>query len=112
MSLDNIRQLFAQIFDKAKEKMGDELKSMNRVFQFVLSDGTEFYLEISGGEYKIEQGRHPSPVATLSTDLETLEKILKGELDAMAAFIRGKLKITGNVIETTKLRQIIEAAKS
>ncbi len=81
------------------------------MFQFVLDDGTEFYVEISGGELKIVEGRHPSPVATLQTDRETLEKILRGELDAMAAFMRGKLRITGNVIETVKLRRIVEAAR-
>ncbi len=111
MSIDQYKNMFLEIFEKAKQKIGDEIKTWSRVFQFILDDGTEFYIEISGGEAKIEQGRHPSPVATLQTDRETLEKILKGELDAMAAFMRGKLRITGNVIETVKLRKILEAAK-
>ena len=111
MSLEDIKSKFLEVFEKAKQKKGEEIASINRVFQFVLDDGTEFYIEISGGQAKVEAGRHPQAVATLSTDRETLDKILKGELDAMAAFMRGKLKITGNVIETVKLRQILEAAK-
>jgi len=108
---EEFRGLLEQVASKAKERIGDEMKYWNRVFQFVLSDGTEFYIEIAGGEVRIVEGRHEKPTATLSTDPETLKKILSGELDAMAAFMRGKLRITGNVIETMKLRRMLEAAK-
>ncbi|BES80585.1 SCP2 sterol-binding domain-containing protein [Pyrodictium abyssi] len=111
MDFESLRKAFLEIAEKAKEKIGDEMKTWSRVFQFVLDDGTEFYVEIQGGEVSVQQGRHPSPVATLATDSATLEKILRGELDAMAAFIRGKMRITGNVLETIKLRKMLEAAK-
>ncbi len=111
MSLEEIRELFDQVFNKAKEKIGNEMATWHRVFQFVLDDGTQFYIELSGGEYRIGEGKHSSPVATLSTDRNTLLQILRGELDAMAAFMRGKLRITGNVLETAKLRQLIEASR-
>ncbi|ALL00477.1 putative sterol carrier protein [Pyrodictium delaneyi] len=111
MDFELLRKTFLEVVEKAKAKIGDEMKTWNRAFQFILDDGTEFYVEIKNGEVTVQQGRHPSPVATLSTDSNTLEKILQGELDAMAAFIRGKMKITGNVLETIKLRKILEAAK-
>ncbi len=110
-SLDEIKNAFLEVFERAKNKSPDTV-AINKVFQFVLDDGTEFYIEISNGNVKIESGRHPQAVATLSTDAQTLMQILKGELDAMAAFMRGKLRITGNVIETVKLRQILEAGKA
>lgn len=106
-----IKSLLDQVLEKAKERMGDEIASWNRVFQFELSDGTAFYIEVSGGEVRIVEGRHEKPTAVLKTDAETLEKILRGELDAMKAFMFGKLKITGNVIETMKLRRLLEAAR-
>jgi len=106
-----IKSLLDQVLEKAKERMGDEIASWNRVFQFELSDGTAFYIEVSGGEARIVEGRHEKPTAALKTDAETLEKILRGELDAMKAFMFGKLKITGNVIETMKLRRLLEAAR-
>ena len=108
---EEIKPVLEEVAAKAREKLGDEMRAWHRVFQFRLSDGTEFYIEISGGEVRIVEGRHPSPVATLETDPETLMKILKGEMDSMAAFMRGKLRITGNVLETMKLRKMIEAAK-
>ncbi len=109
--IDEVKQAFTQIYEKAKEKMGDEIKTWNKVFQFNIPDGEPFYIEFAGGEMKIEAGTHPSPTATLIMEKSVLEQILKGELDAMAAFIRGKMKITGNVIETTHLRRLLEAGR-
>lgn len=109
--IEEVRRALNTIFENAKKKMGDEIKSWNKVFQFNIAGGEPFYVEFSGGEMKVEAGTHPSPLATLTMDREVLEKILKGELDAMAAFIRGKMRITGNVIETTHLRRIIEEGR-
>ena len=109
--IDEIKSVLSEIYEKAKEKMGDEMKSWNKVFQFNIQGGEPFYIEFSGGEMKVEAGTHPSPTATLIMEKEVLEQILKGELDAMAAFIRGKMRITGNVIETTHLRKMLEAGR-
>jgi len=111
VSAQEIMSLLEQVASKAKERLGSEIASWNKVFQFELSDGTNIYIEISGGDIKVVEGKHPKPTAVLRTDPETLLKILRGELDAMKAFMFGKLKITGNVIETMKLRKLLEAAK-
>ncbi len=112
-SFDEIRGLLEQVAAKAREKLGSEIAGWGtRVFQFNLRDGPSFYIEIAGGEIRIVEGKHERPTATLETDLETLEKMLRGELDSMKAFFTGKLRITGNVIETMKLRKILEAAKA
>ena len=109
--IDEIRTLLNAVYEKAKQKMGDEIASWNKVFQFDIEGLGSFYIEFSEGEMKVEAGTHPSPLATLSMSKEVLLQILKGELDAMAAFVRGKMKITGNVIETTHLRKMIEAGR-
>lgn len=109
--IEEVREKLYEIYEKAKSKMGDEMASWNKTFQFNIEGGEPFYITFSGGEMKVEPGVHQSPTATLSMEKEVLEQILKGELDAMAAFIRGKMKITGNVIETTSLRKMLEAAR-
>jgi len=102
---------FKKIYDKAKEKMGEEMQTWNKVFQFNVTGVEPFYLEFKEGELKIETGTHPAPLATLSMDREVMEKILDGELDAMAAFMRGMMKISGNVMETVNLRKMFEVVK-
>ena len=106
-SLEEYASRFKELFDKAKEKM-PEVATWNKVYQMGVPGVGEFYIEISGGELRIKEGRHPSPIATLETDEETLSKILSGEMDAMRAFMARKLKITGNVIDTVNLKRIID----
>jgi len=100
---------FEQIFEKAKEKM-PEIASWNKVYQFIVEDtGEEFYVEISNGTLKVEKGKHPKPIATLTLKSDTLMKILSGELDAMKAFMMRQIKITGNVLDTMNLKKLLDA---
>lgn len=108
---EEVKELLLQVYEKAKAKMGDEMAGWNKVFQFEIPDGEPFYIEFAGGAMRVEAGRHSSPLATLTMEKSVLDKILKGELDAMAAFMRGMMKVTGNVLETANLRRMIEAAK-
>ncbi len=108
MSLvDEVKPIFEKIFSAAVEK-APEIKSWNKVYQFIVEGVGEFYVEISNGELKVVEGKHPSPIATLSADKETLDKILSGELDAMKAFMLRKIKITGNVLDTMNLKKLID----
>ncbi len=108
MALDEFKPVIEEIFQKAKEKI-PEISNWNKVYQFVTDEGDEFYLEISNGELKIVEGKHQSPIATLKMPRQVLEQVLKGELDAMKAFMTGKMKITGNVFDTANLRKMINA---
>ncbi len=108
MSLvDEVKPVFEKIFSAAVEKT-PEIKSWNKVYQFIVEGVGEFYVEISNGELKIAEGKHPSPIATLASDKETLEKILSGELDAMKAFMMRKIKISGNILDTMNLKKLID----
>jgi putative sterol carrier protein len=107
MSLEELRARFTELFDKALTKV-PEARTWNKVYQFVI-DGQEFYVEISGGRLDIKEGRHSSPIATLSMSRDVLARILSGELDAMRAFMTRQMTITGNVFDTVNLKKIIDA---
>ncbi|MCX8196534.1 MAG: SCP2 sterol-binding domain-containing protein [Acidilobaceae archaeon] len=105
--MEELERTFKELFEKAVQKV-PEARTWNKVYQFNV-EGQLFYMEIKGGALSIKQGSHPSPIATLSMSRDTLTKILKGELDAMRAFMSGQLKITGNVFDTVNLKKIIDA---
>ncbi len=109
--IEEVKEKFTKIYERAKIKMGDELSTWNKAFQFKIIDGEPFYIEFSGGKVKVEKGEHPSPLATISMEKSILDKILNGELDTVTAFIRGMIEISGNIFETANLRRIICAAK-
>ncbi|MEB3756852.1 MAG: SCP2 sterol-binding domain-containing protein [Desulfurococcales archaeon] len=108
MALEEYQKSIAEIFEKAKAKV-PEISNWNKVYQFETDEGDQFYIEISGGELKIVEGKHSSPIATLKMPRQVLDQVLKGELDAMKAFMTGKMKITGNVFDTANLRKMINA---
>ncbi|MCE4599415.1 MAG: SCP2 sterol-binding domain-containing protein [Desulfurococcales archaeon] len=105
---EEFKSRFEELFSNAKERLS-EINTWNKVYQIVVEDDGEFYIEISGGQLKIEEGKHPSPIATLQTSSDTLSKILRGELDAMKAFMMRQIKITGNVLDTMNLKKLIDA---
>ena len=106
MSLEEFEAKFREFFHRTLEK-APEVRTWNKIYQMVV-DGQEFYIEIKEGSIKIVQGRHPNPIATLSTSREVLSKIMSGELDAMRAFMMRQLTITGNVFDTVNLKKIID----
>ncbi len=106
---EEAKKAFEAIYAKAVEAL-PEVKSWNKVYQFVIEDtGEKFYVEISGGKAEVKEGEHPSPIATLTMTSDVLRKILSGELDAMKAFIMRQIKITGNVLDTMNLKKLIDA---
>ncbi len=107
-AFEEMKAKFEEIFKKASEAL-PEIKGWNKVYQIVLEDDGKFYVAIKNGELEVAEGEHPSPIATLQTNTETMKKILNGELDAMKAFMLRQLKITGNVLDTMNLKRLIDA---
>ncbi len=106
--MDEVRRSLEQLFARAVQ-VAPEVKTWDKVYQFTVSGLGDFYVEIKNGTLRVVEGRHPSPIATLSASVEVLEKIMSGQLDAMKAFLGGQLKITGNVFDTVNLKRLIDA---
>ncbi|MGH9183709.1 MAG: SCP2 sterol-binding domain-containing protein [Acidimicrobiales bacterium] len=76
--------------------------------QQVITGGPEgdvrYYMVIENGR-TLEQrrGDDPHAEATLTTSYEDALKVAKGELDENAAFMQGRVKITGNMAKIISL---------
>ncbi len=64
----------------------------------------KYYTVIENGK-TVEQtlGEDPQAEVTLTNTYEDAVKIMKGELDANAAFMQGKVKVTGNMAKMMSL---------
>lgn len=72
-----------------------------RVLMEIL-DGKCVTLKVLEPEEQIKADIH------VSMDLDTYEKMLRGELGSTAATLKGKVKISGNTIELLKRRDCLE----
>lgn len=66
-----------------------------------------YYFDLSDGEPHIALGDLPDAEATITQDYPTAVGIDKGELHATAAFMQGKVKISGNLMKLMQLQSVI-----
>ncbi|MBW3667752.1 MAG: SCP2 sterol-binding domain-containing protein [Actinobacteria bacterium] len=76
--------------------------------QYVITGGPDgdikYYWVLENGKLLESQlGEMPDPEVTLTQTYEDAMKIQKGELDANAAFMQGRIKVTGNMAKLMSL---------
>jgi len=79
----------------------DKASGQSAVIQYVVNaaDGPRNWIvSVANGTCDVSQGQAPSPRVTLTIGLADFLRLLAGKLDAMAAFMGGKLKVTGDIM--------------
>src|SRR5262245_27304649 len=81
-------------------------KGVNAVFQFELAgDGVgTYHVVVKDGTMAVQEGPSPSPSATLKMSADNYVKMANGELNGAMAFMKGQLKVTGNVMLAQKMQ--------
>jgi len=82
--------------------------------QYVVTGGPEgdikYYWVLENGKLlESKLGEMPDPEVTLTQSYEDAMKIQKGELDANAAFMQGRVKVTGNMAKLMALLPLTNA---
>ncbi|MBX8642868.1 MAG: SCP2 sterol-binding domain-containing protein [Candidatus Thermoplasmatota archaeon] len=86
-----------------------DLQGWNTVFQFNIEEGARYFLSIAeDGSASVEEGEHPSAETKLSSKEEVMENILTGKLNAISAFMTGKLKVSGNIGKAQELVSVLD----
>lgn len=69
------------------------------VIQYHLSgeEGGDWVVTIRDQKCTVEMGTTPNPTMTLRADAQDYKDIILGKLDAMAAFMQQKVKLSGNL---------------
>ena len=64
----------------------------------------EYYWVLDEGRLaEAKVGAHPSPEFTMNLTYDDAAKVQKGEMDPSAAFMQGKMKVTGNMAKLMSL---------
>jgi len=77
----------------------ERAKGLKATYQFELTGegGGDWILEIADQQCQVKEGVAAEADATISLAAADYVALVKGELDAMGAFMRGKLKVKGNM---------------
>jgi putative sterol carrier protein len=78
-------------------------------FKFTGAEAGEWNAVIKDGKCDVAQGiPHSRPTMALTADSSDFLKIVSGELDAMKAFMEGRIKLVGDIGLATKLVQLLK----
>ncbi|MBD5549423.1 MAG: SCP2 sterol-binding domain-containing protein [Lachnospiraceae bacterium] len=109
---------YADFFYEIKGKfMGADVSDIHEhlAYQFCIEDeeaGGSFYVEVKDGELSVEPYEYYDKDAMFVSTPEVLLKIAEGEMDPVAAFTEGKLRVEGNIDKALRLKEIIEMKKN
>lgn len=71
---------------------------LQQVVEDVPDSGTvSYWTQLNDGEVTGGEGAHESPDVTITQNYDTAVALTKGELNAQAAFMAGKIKVSGNM---------------
>lgn len=92
-----IRELMTQTIKTAFQP--DKAAGVDTVvqFKFTGSQASDWYVVIKDQKCESTEGLHPNPKMTMTVDSDDYIKISTGELDATMAFMKGKVKVSGDM---------------
>ena len=88
-------------------------KGVKAVFQFELAGdgGGTYHVTVDDGVMSVAEGPSPTPSATLKMSADNYVKMANGELNGAMAYMKGQLKVTGNVLLAQKMQAIFPQGK-
>lgn len=86
-----------------------KIEGIDAVILFDLSGegGGKWTTTLANGKINVEKGQTASPSMTLSMAAQDLVAMASGELNAMAAFMQGKIKVSGDMSLAMRLQSIL-----
>ena len=80
-------------------------------FKFTGSQASEWYVIVKDQKCESIPGTHPSPKMTMTVDSDDYVKMSIGEMDATTAFLKGKVKVAGDMSVALKMGQYFKYGK-
>ena len=93
--------------------MHEKAEGVDTVIQLKLtgSQASDWYLIVKDQTCESVQGVHPDPKMTMTVDSEDYVKMAIGEMDATMAFLKGKVKVSGDMSVALKMGQYMKYGK-
>jgi len=103
-----------EYFDTLPQRfVANAAKGVKATFQFELSGdgGGTYHVVVDDGTMQVVEGASPTPNATIKMSGNDYVKMVNGKLSGTMAFMKGQMKVTGNVLLAQKMQSIFPPNK-
>jgi putative sterol carrier protein len=101
---EEIDSFFASLPERAS---GKDLGGIDATYVFALESGEAWTVKIADGALSVSEGRDESANCTVSTGADTFSKLVRGEIEALPAYLSGKLKLSGDLGAAMQLQKLL-----
>jgi putative sterol carrier protein len=107
MAISNVKDVFGGMpaaFNPAAAK------GVNAIFQFEITGdgGGSWNVNVKDGACQVQEGKNATPTVTLTMASDTWLGIVNKQVNAIQAFMGGKLKLTGNMMLAQKIQDLFK----
>jgi putative sterol carrier protein len=106
-ALDNFINLGISIIEHTEE-LREEIMDFDEIYQFHLTDiNFIFWIKISQGKITYNKGKNESATLQIYMTRDLLLKILKREIGGTEAYMKGLIKLNGDLTQAFKIKTFL-----
>jgi putative sterol carrier protein len=91
--------------------VADASKGLHAIFQFELAGAGTYHVKVDDGTMQIVEGASEKPNTTIKMAGDDYVKMVNGQLSGTMAFLKGKMKIAGDMMLARKMEAIFPPSK-
>lgn len=91
----------------------EKLTGVNTMIQFRVTgeEPGDWIIQISGGKCNVNPGTTPNPALTIIIDTQVFKDLSTGSLNPMAAFMQGKIRLSGDMSLAMRIANLFQLGK-
>lgn len=104
----SVKNELLQLVEKMNENPSFIQEEKDRIFQIDLEESGPLHIALENGHVEVVDGVSEDAAVTLKLSDQTFSKLLRDELNTTVAFMKGQIKVDGNIGLALKLQEILK----